>query len=189
VRYWADFLDELEATELMEVLRREVPWKHEEIVMFGRRVRTEREVAWYGDAGVEYRYSGVTKVGLPWNAGLKALRARLEERTGVRFNSCLLNWYADGGQGMGWHRDDEKSLGQNPVIASLSFGAERRFCFQNGQGDLKVEMTLGHGSLLWMAGETQHHWKHALPKMRRVTGPRLNLTFRQVLGVERRGTA
>lgn len=181
VRYAAGFLAGQEAIEVMEELRREVPWDCDEIVLFGRRIRTERQVAWYGDGGLAYRYSGSTKVGLPWNLLLDRLRGRIERFTGERFNSCLLNWYADGGQGMGWHRDDEKSLGQNPIIASLSFGAERRFCFKHAVQGTKVELVLGHGSLLWMAGQTQHHWAHSLPKMRRVQSPRLNLTFRRIV--------
>jgi alkylated DNA repair dioxygenase AlkB len=138
-------------------------------------------VAWFGDAAYRYTYSGVTRTALAWTADLLALKTLVEERTRARFNSCLLNRYASGREGMAWHSDDEGSLGRDPVIASLSFGAQRRFAFRHKRDGHGVELILEHGSLLVMAGATQHHWQHALPKSAKIDGERINLTFRRMV--------
>ena len=155
-----------------------VPWQHDEAVMFGRHIVTARKVAWYGDADFSYTYSGTTKRALAWTDELQELKALVEERTGGRFNSCLLNLYHDGNEGMGWHSDDEKSLAANSGIASVSFGAERRFDFKHRRTGEKISVTLESGSLLVMKDATQTHWLHQLPKSKKVTQPRINLTFR-----------
>ena len=180
-RYWPNAFAPATATRLFEALRREIDWREEEIVMFGRRVPVPRRVAWHGDPGASYTYSGTAHEPLPWTEALLGIRARASELTGSPYNSVLLNLYRDGRDGMGWHADDEPELGMNPVIASVSLGAERRFCLRHRRSrDLRRELSLEHGSLLCMAGATQHHWLHALPKTSSCAGERINLTFRRV---------
>lgn len=180
-RYWPRALAPATATRLFETLRREIDWHGEEILMFGRRVPVPRRVAWHGDPGASYTYSGTAHEPLPWTDALLEIRARASELTGASYNSVLLNLYRDGRDGMGWHSDDEPELGVNPVIASVSLGVERRFCLRHRRSrDLRREVILEHGSLLCMAGATQHHWLHALPKASWCNGERINLTFRRV---------
>ncbi|PAT40030.1 2OG-Fe(II) oxygenase [Vandammella animalimorsus] len=171
-----------EADGLLRYLLDEIPWRHDEAVMYGKRIVTARQVAWYGDAAFDYRYSGATRTALPWTETLLAIKARAEERIAAisptRFNSCLLNLYADGAQGMAWHSDDEAELGPETVIASLSFGATRTFALRHRRSGEKREMRLQHGQLIVMCGATQSHWQHALMKSARVHAPRVNLTFR-----------
>jgi alkylated DNA repair dioxygenase AlkB len=158
-----------------------VPWQHDEVIIFGKRIVTAREVAWYGDPRLAYTYSGSTKQPLPWTKELLELKSLAEHHTGLSFNSCLLNLYHDGSEGMGWHSDNEKTIAPNSGIASLSFGAERRFAFRHKQTKETVSLLLEHGSLLLMAGTTQTHWHHRLPPTKKVTTPRINLTFRMML--------
>lgn len=155
-----------------------LPWQHDEVMMFGKRIVTAREVAWFADAGIPYRYSGTVKQAAAWTPALAELKSLVEARTGVTFNSCLANLYHDGREGMGWHSDDEKALVRHAAIASLSLGAERPFAFRHKTTGETVSLVLEDGSLLVMADETQDHWKHALPKSARVREPRINLTFR-----------
>lgn len=170
-----------DADRLFETLRAEVTWRQEEIFLFGRRRPVPRLVAWHGDSGAEYRYSGVLHVPEPWSPTLQHVRLAVEELAGQRFNSVLLNLYRDGRDGMGWHSDDETELGPNPVIASVSLGATRHFRMRHKRhkGEA-LGIDLEHGSVLLMQGATQHHWVHALPKTRRPSGERINLTFRLV---------
>ena len=170
-----------EADGWMEELRDSVPWQHDEVMMFGKRIVTAREVAWYADMGISYRYSGVVRHPHPWSASLLELKAIVEKHCGVVFHSCLLNLYHHGEQGMGWHSDDEESIVAQSPIASLSFGAERRFCFKHKREALRCETALAHGSLLVMQGATQQCWLHRIPQMKAVKEPRINLTFRQML--------
>lgn len=160
----------------------EIPWKHDEAVIYGRHIVTARKVAWYGDRNFDYTYSGRTRTALVWTEELRQLKGKVEAWAGARYNSCLLNLYQDGSQGMAWHHDDEKGLGRNSNIASLSFGAERRFDFRHKESREKVSVQLEHGSLLVMRGETQARWQHQVPKTARVSRPRVNLTFRRMLG-------
>ena len=171
-----------EADRLFVVLTDDVPWQHDEVVLYGRHITTARQMAWYGDEGAAYTYSGITRRPQAWTPDLLALKIIVEQISGAVFNSCLLNFYADGTQGMGWHSDDEKMLGRDPTIASVSLGAARRFCFKHRVTGVKTETLLDHGSLLVMSGSTQHHWLHSLPKAARVTHPRINLTFRLIHG-------
>lgn len=174
------------ADELFARLRSDVAWREEDIVLFGQRRRVPRRVAWYGDPGATYTYSGVAHEPLDWIAPVQTVRERVEEIAGRRFNSVLLNLYRDGRDGMGWHADDEPELGRNPVIASVSFGATRRFCMRHRKRRRDVvSLDLEHGSLLLMAGPTQHHWLHAVPKTSRAVGERINLTFRTILTASR----
>jgi alkylated DNA repair dioxygenase AlkB len=168
------------AATLMETLGRETPWREETIKLFGKEVQQPRLTAWYGDAGCAYTYSGLTLQPQPWTDTLSELRRAVEKAAGSPFNSVLLNLYRDGKDSMGWHSDDEPELGKHPVIASLSLGETRRFHLRH-RGDrsvLPLRLDLPAGSLLIMAGETQHHWQHRLSKTQRPVGPRINLTFR-----------
>lgn len=181
VRVWPQALPPGEADQRFLALRSRIDWRQEEIQVFGERRRVPRLVAWHGDPGATYTYSGTPHEPLPWTADLRSIRARVEALTRYRYNSVLLNLYRDGRDGMGWHADDEAELGRDPVIASVSLGATRRFCLRHRQHkDLKLDLLLPHGSLLCMAGATQHHWVHALPKTRRAVGERVNLTLRLV---------
>jgi alkylated DNA repair dioxygenase AlkB len=181
VRYLPDAVPPALADEWFARLRHEVDWRQEEILLFGARHAVPRLVAWHGDPGATYRYSGVDHHPLAWTRTLAAIRERVESLSGHRFNSVLLNLYRDGRDGMGWHADDEPELGTDPVIASVSLGATRRFRMRHRRRrDQVLGIDLAHGSLLLMQGPTQHHWVHAVPKTSRPVGERINLTFRHV---------
>ncbi|WP_193211419.1 alpha-ketoglutarate-dependent dioxygenase AlkB family protein [Luteolibacter marinus] len=180
VNYHGVVLAAASAANYYDALISSVPWRHDEAVMFGKHIVTARKVAWYGDSPFPYTYSGTTKQALAWSDEMKELKSLAEQCSGCRFNSCLLNLYHDGNEGMGWHSDDEKSLVADSGIASLSFGAERRFDFKHKQTGEKVSVTLENGSLLVMKGTTQTHWLHQIPKSKRITTPRINLTFRRM---------
>jgi alkylated DNA repair dioxygenase AlkB len=180
-RLWPAAFDPSEASGLFDELRREIDWQQEDILMFGRRVPVPRRVAWHGDPGASYTYSGTEHHPLPWTPALDRVRSRVAGLTGAHFNAVLLNLYRDGKDGMGWHADDEPELGRNPVIASVSLGATRRFCMRHRRRKgLRLDLSLSHGSLLLMTGPTQHHWVHALPKTTAPVGERINLTLRRV---------
>ncbi|HVU94527.1 MAG TPA: alpha-ketoglutarate-dependent dioxygenase AlkB [Puia sp.] len=176
--YYGTVVAAADARVFMDHLMVNIEWRNDEAVIFGRHIITKRKVAWYGDNPYGYKYSGIVREALPWTADLLALKALTEDLTGVAYNSCLLNLYHDGGEGMAWHSDDEKELAPGGAIASLSFGAERRFLFRHKGTKETVELMLAPGSLLVMRGATQDRWLHSLPKMKRVTRPRVNLTFR-----------
>jgi alkylated DNA repair dioxygenase AlkB len=182
MRFWPAALAVEEASELLDRLLTGIDWQHEEVLIFGQRRPVPRLVAWHGDPGASYTYSGTSHQPLPWTPALELVRERVLSLTGCAFNSVLLNLYRDGRDGMGWHSDDEPELGRDPVIASVSLGAPRRFCLRHKRRkDQRLEVSLGPGSLLLMAGATQHHWVHAVPKTALPVGPRVNLTFRQIL--------
>jgi alkylated DNA repair dioxygenase AlkB len=179
VRLWPQAFPPDEADERFSALRSRIDWRQEDILVCGQRRRVPRLVAWHGDPGTTYTYSGTAHEPLPWTVELQSIRARVEALSGYRYNSVLLNLYRDGRDGMGWHADDEAELGRDPVIASMSLGATRRFCLRHRRHkDLKLDLLLPHGSLLCMGGATQHRWVHALPKTCRPVGERINLTFR-----------
>jgi len=181
IRFWPVALAVEEASELLDRLLTGIDWQHEEVLIFGQRRPVPRLVAWHGDPGASYTYSGTPHQPLPWTPALELVRERVLSLTGCAFNSVLLNLYRDGRDGMGWHSDDEPELGSDPVIASVSLGAPRRFCLRHRRRkDRRLDVSLGHGSLLLMAGATQHHWVHAVPKTALPVGPRVNLTFRQI---------
>jgi alkylated DNA repair dioxygenase AlkB len=182
VEYMPAFFSPSESESLFQELLKTTPWQEDEVVMFGQRRILSRKVAWMGDNGFTYSYSGTSKTAAPWTPALVIVKERVELRTAQRFNSCLLNLYHDGSEGMGWHSDDERTLGRNPVIASVSFGAERVFKFKHRESKEVVSVLLQQGSLLVMKGETQHNWVHTLPKTKKVTTPRINLTFRLFVG-------
>jgi alkylated DNA repair dioxygenase AlkB len=180
-RYWPRAFDGGGARQLFEALRRGIPWQREEIVMFGRRVPVPRLVSWHGDPEARYAYSGTVHEPLPWTPELLAIRERVTELTGAVYNAVLLNLYRDGRDGMGWHADDEPELRRNPVIASVSLGATRRFRMRHRRRkDLRLDLPLSDGSVLCMSGTTQHHWVHSLPKTSASVGERINLTYRCV---------
>lgn len=180
VYYGKIFSTELSDEYLLYFLN-EIPWKNDEAVIFGKHFITARKVAWYGDENYAYTYSNKTKVALAWTQELLGIKKIVEKISGVTYNSCLLNLYQDGNQGMGWHHDDEKGLGKDANIASLTFGAERRFDMRHKINKEKVSIILEHGSLLVMRGTTQSNWHHQLAKSKKVKLPRVNLTFRTML--------
>jgi alkylated DNA repair dioxygenase AlkB len=184
VRLFPDALNAEEADFAFRRLLSQTPWESREVVVWGKRRMQPRQVAWYGDPGADYRYSGATFTPLPWTGLLEGLRRRMETLSGKRFNSVLLNLYRDGNDSMGWHSDNEPELGPEPVIASLTLGASRTFLFRRrGEGtDAPVRVVLTHGTMLLMAGATQTNWQHAINKEAGVIGPRINLTFRSVMG-------
>jgi alkylated DNA repair dioxygenase AlkB len=178
--YFPDFFGEEESCAFLELLTRDILWQHDEVVLFGKRYITARKVAWYGDQPFEYRYSGNSHNAKPWTDGLQQIKDKIERATGHQFNSCLLNLYHEGNEGMGWHSDDEKTLEPTAAIGSVSFGAVRNFAFRHKESRVKISLELGNGSLLLMESPTQTHWHHALFKTARKTGPRINLTFRKM---------
>lgn len=180
--YWyKGFYPVTVADRLLARLSDELAWQKEDILMFGRRIRVPRLMCWYGDPGACYTYSGVRHEPLPWTETLKSVRRQLEQRCGHDFNSVLANCYRDGCDSMGWHADNEKELGRNPVIASLSLGDTRLFCLSHNKTRQKLELVLAHGDLLIMAGALQHYWRHALPKTKQRKTQRINLTFRKIM--------
>ena len=187
VALWPHWLDTGEADALFAELLHAVAWENHRIRLFGRELDSPRLSCWIGDPGAAYTYSRTRFEPRPWPAALAALRGRIEQACAARFNSVLANLYRDGHDAMGWHSDDEPELGPRPLIASLSLGAPRRFVFRNRQDrTLKCELVLGHGDLLLMAGDTQRLYHHALPRTARPVGERINLTFRQIGGLQER---
>lgn len=180
LNYYGKIFSLAEDERFFQALLHTDHWQQDEVIMFGKRIITARKVAWYGDAGFAYSYSGTTKQPLPWTAELLELKQIVQRSTGANFNSCLLNLYHHGGEGMGWHSDDEKTLGENPCIASLSFGAERKFSLKHKSTLQTISLVLESGSLLVMKGATQAHWLHSIPKTKKITSPRINLTFRTI---------
>lgn len=180
IDFYEDFLGEDEADRLFQQLEISMDWQEEHLRMGGRTVRVPRRVAWHGDAGAVYRYSAVRHEPQPWTPELLALRTRLEDFCGHRFNSVLGNRYADGQDGMGWHADNEPELGTEPFIASLSLGAERRFDIRHNATREILHLSLGSGSLLNMGGTFQSHWQHRVAKAGGIIRPRINLTFRLI---------
>lgn len=181
VHYYGKLFNATEANEYLDKLLRTIEWRNDEALIFGKKIITKRKVAWYGDKPFEYTYSNTTKHALAWTKELLALKQIVEKETGETFNSCLLNLYHDGTEGMAWHSDGEKDLKKDGSIASLSFGAERKFAFKHKQTSEKIELVLECGSLLVMKDTTQTFWLHRLPPTTRITQPRVNLTFRTII--------
>jgi len=166
----------------MRALLDHIAWRSEDIVVWGKRYRQPRLIAWYGDRGHSYTYSGIRFEPLPWTDVLASIRGCVQAATKIEFNSVLLNYYRDQNDSMGMHSDDEPELGPRPIIASVSLGSERTFVLKHRtRKDLKrVRLPLQSGSLLVMQGDTQRNWKHGIDKQRRPCGPRINLTFRRI---------
>jgi len=176
--YHGVVFNEKEANQVCKELLDTIPWKQDEVVMFGKKIMTKRKVAWYADAGITYTYAGVKKLGLQWTDTLLEIKQKVEAITGATYNACLLNLYHEGEEGMGWHRDNEKEIIPESSIASLSFGAVRKFAFKHTISNERLDIELENGSLLDMKGAIQGHWYHALPKTTRIKQLRINLTFR-----------
>jgi alkylated DNA repair dioxygenase AlkB len=179
--YYGRMLTTAEAKYYLDRMLKNIEWRNDEAVIFGRHIVTKRKVAWYGDQSYSYAYSGKVRDALPWTVELLELKGRVEQLVGKTFNSCLLNLYHNGEEGMAWHSDDEKTLEPDGAIASLSLGAERKFSFRHRKRRETVSIQLEPGSLLVMHGATQSHWMHALPKTKKVSLPRVNLTFRTMV--------
>lgn len=182
VIYFGVIFDTNQSKEYFDKLLTNIIWQKDELVIFGKKIVTERKMAWYGDSGQTYTYSGITRKPLKWTKELLEIKQIVEKHTKAQFNSCLLNLYQDGTQGMGWHSDDEKELGKNSTIASVSFGESREFRFRHKNlKNLKISVLLEGGSLLVMKDEVQQNWLHQIPKSIKITNPRINLTFRKIL--------
>ena len=180
VYYFGKILNHDKASHYFDRLFNTIEWKNDEVVLFGKHIITRRKAAWYGDLNFMYAYSNTTKIALPWTDELLELKRKTEIHTGSVFNSCLLNLYYNGEEGMAWHSDDESSLRKNSDIASFSFGAERKFYFRHKKTKETVSITLENGSLLVMKNATQLNWLHSLPKSKKISSPRINLTFRTI---------
>lgn len=183
VFYYPDFFGESPGMKFFELLKKEIQWKQEPIWIFGKKVMQPRLTALYGDPEIPYGYSGIQMEAFSWTEKLQEIKERVEVQAGAHFTHVLLNYYRNGDDSMGWHRDNEKELGINPVIASVSFGAEREFQMRHyKQKNIKVNVHLKDGSLLLMQGSSQHHWEHQLPKRKKISSGRINLTFRRIIG-------
>ena len=180
VNYYGSVIATAEANGYYQYLLEDIEWKNDQAVIFGKLIITKRKAAWYGDRDFEYTYSNTTKRALPWTPELLELKSIIEKESGETFNSCLLNLYHSGDEGMAWHSDGEKDLKKNGAIGSVSFGAVRKFAFKHKQTNEIISVILEHGSLLVMKGTTQSHWLHRLPPTKKITWPRINLTFRTI---------
>ncbi len=182
VNYYGNLLTAQKADYYLESLLNTIAWRNDEALIFGKRIITKRKVAWYGEKPFEYTYSNTTKLALPWTPELIELKNIAEQTSGETFNSCLLNLYHNGSEGMAWHSDAEKDLKKNGAIGSMSFGAERKFMFKHKQTKETIGLKLEHGSLLVMKDSTQTHWLHRLPPTTTIITNRVNLTFRTIVG-------
>ena len=180
-RYIRNFLDGDHASSLLDTFHKELNWQQYDIRLFGRMIPQPRLSCWYGDACSHYSYSGLHLPPMPWHPALQDLREQLQESLHCPFNSVLANAYRDGRDSMGWHADDEKELGAEPLIASVSLGASRRFLIKSKTGSETHDLLLEHGSLLVMQGQSQRAYMHSLPKTKTPIGLRINLTFRQII--------
>lgn len=181
VNYYGKLFSDQEAESYYQILMNTIAWKNDEAFIMGKHIITKRKVAWYGDEQYSYTYSNASKLALPWTKELLRLKEISEERTGTSFNSCLLNLYHNGDEGMAYHSDDEKALAKDSAIASLSFGAERKFLLKHKKTKETISVFLEQGSLLVMKDETQTNWLHRLPPTKKVNNPRVNLTFRTMV--------
>mgnify|MGYP000689658079 CR=1 FL=1 len=180
VNYYGPVLGPDDANHYFDRLLETIQWRHDEAVIFGKHITTSRKVAWYANERFPYRYSGTTKHALEWTPELLELKHLAEEKTNETYNSCLLNLYHNGGEGMAWHSDGEKDLRKNGAIASLTLGAERKFAFKHKKTKETVALFLEHGSLLVMKDVTQTYWLHRLPPTKKINTARINLTFRTI---------
>jgi alkylated DNA repair dioxygenase AlkB len=181
VFYHGKLMLQADADVYMEKLLHNIPWENDQHIIFGRTIITKRKMAWFGDEPFSYTYSQVTRTARLWTETLSQLKFSVEKASGESYNSCLLNLYHSGEEGMGWHSDDEPEMKKNGAIASMSFGADRKFIFKHKQSGEQVGILLEHGSLLLMKGTTQTHWLHRLPPTKKVLNPRINLTFRTIV--------
>jgi alkylated DNA repair dioxygenase AlkB len=178
--YHANFFSKTEADSFLAIFTQSIAWKQESMNMYGKQVMFPRLTAWYGDNDKPYSFSGITLNPHPWTEELLTVKNKIEPICDTQFNSVLLNLYRNGNDSISWHTDAEKELGKNPLIASVNFGAERKFQLKHNQTGEMHEINLQHGSLLVMRGEMQHYWKHQVPKQKTINKPRINLTFRVI---------
>jgi len=177
------FYQKTEAQQLFELLLSGLAWQQEQIFVYGRWLKVPRLMCWYGDKQAEYKYSGVNHKPLPWTDELWAIKQKIQHLYPAEFNSVMANLYRNGNDSMGCHADDEKELGENPVIASLSLGEQRLLRFRHQNSKEILDVVLEQGDLLLMAGEIQHYWKHELPKTKKLKTERINLTYRKVFNI------
>ena len=180
VRYYGKVFNEIACDLFEHLLLSEIKWDHDQAIIFGKRFITKRKVAWYASRSFNYTYSKITKTALPFTPALLEIKEHIEKLSGATYNSCLLNLYHTGMEGMAWHSDGEKELEKHGTIASVSFGAQRKFSFKHKKDKCKVDIDLEAGSLLVMSGVTQDHWLHRLPPTKKVQDLRINLTFRTI---------
>lgn len=181
VIYYGPIMTSNEAVEYYDSLMETIEWANDQAMMFGKLIITKRKVAWYGSEEFSYTYSNITKTALLWTKELLELKELVEKESGETYNSCLLNLYHSGDEGMAWHSDGEKDLKKHGAIASMSFGADRKFAFKHKETKVTVSQILEKGSLLIMKGTTQENWLHRLPPTKKVKSPRINLTFRTII--------
>lgn len=181
VEYFGKIFSEEQASLYYVKLMNEISWQHDVIKIFGKEIITRRKVAWYGNESFSYKYSGKTKIAENWLDFLILIKSAVEEISGCRFNSCLLNLYHNGTESMSWHSDDEKEILENSAIASVSFGTERKFGFRHKFSKEEISLILENGSLLIMKDEVQKFWKHKLFASAKIKEPRINLTFRTIV--------
>lgn len=177
-------LDKPTADNLLNLFTTTLPLNNDHVIIHGKRHTTARKVAWFGDTQYAYYYSGINRLSQPWTKELAKLRDHIQIITHQTYNSCLVNLYHNGNEGMGWHSDNEPTLGKEPVIASLSFGATRRFLIRHNTRKITREISLHHGQLILMQGDMQQHWQHSIAKEVNITQPRLNLTFRYFIPID-----
>lgn len=180
-QYFPGFIGIEESNDLIDQLQRSLQWEADQLMMFGKLVSTRRKVVWAGDPECAYTYSGIKRIPQAWTPELLSIKAKLEKLTQAKFNSCLLNFYHDGADGMGWHSDDEKELDAQSPIASLSLGSTRKFAFRHKKEKIATSLLLENGSALVMNAPTQQYWQHALLKTKSIHTPRINLTFRKII--------
>lgn len=181
LNYYGPVFDQSKSKFYYDTLLKTIEWKNDEAIIFNKHIITKRKAAWYGDSNYAYTYSNATKYALPWTKELLELKNIAERLSVSTYNSCLLNLYHNGDEGMAWHSDDEKTLAKNGAIASLSFGAVRKFSFKHKKTKETISLLLENGSLLVMKGTTQTNWLHRLPPTKKIHQPRVNLTFRTII--------
>jgi alkylated DNA repair dioxygenase AlkB len=181
IRILEDFFNSVDSNKLLKKFISKLPWESMMIKMFGRDTKIPRLQCWIGDEGCEYRYSGKQLSRQIWNQDLIMIRKKIYQELKIDFNSVLANYYRDGKDSMGWHSDDEKELGPNPTIASISFGSERDLVFRNKITKETLAIPQTNGCLILIDGETQRNWQHSIKKTQKVIGPRINLTFRNII--------
>jgi alkylated DNA repair dioxygenase AlkB len=178
--YFPDFFSSDECDTLFNSLHQHIEWQQDQIFLYGKWHFIPRFSAFYGNPDITYSYSGIHLMAKPWNNELLMIKKRIEEKSGESFNAVLLNLYRTGNDSMGWHSDDEKELGINPVIGSVSFGSSRVFQLRHLKNKHRISVPLTNGSFLLMKGKTQHYWEHCIPKTKKIIGSRINLTFRLI---------
>ena len=181
VRIEKNFFNQVDSNELLKKLISDLPWESMAIKMFGKDITIPRLQCWVGDKGCDYKYSGKKLNRQDWTTDLIMIREKIYKELNIDFNSVLVNYYRDGKDSMGWHSDNERELGPNPTIASISFGSERDLVFRNKINKEVLPIPQTHGCLILIDGKTQKNWQHAIKKTRKVIGPRINLTFRNII--------